>query len=358
MKHRTVRAAVVGALFVCLAVAAAVVSQRAPAAPRTRAAYPYESAAFTAFVKESYRDGGAKGEAARFYRWAEEAYARARVKPAGKERLTLPQVLDQDRQELAAVGDARGRAKVELREAGWLHRVVKAILPTFSLTRGFEFRHAVTYGERQCFLQSVLIAGMLQRIGAEAGVVMVFRNAAGAESNNGHAAVLLKLSDGGDVLVDASDPTPFMRHRGIMARTGHYRYLTPVYDGASTRIVSYRDVRATRPMPAAQVAPLDLAFVRSQFWYYRGERAAGGILSPHPTTVGLRASARYLEASVRACPGNPLAEYMLGRVYLKQGRTAQAERVLTKAQQHYAQYGWVPAGPKEYLALARQRRRG
>ncbi len=91
------------------------------------------------------------------------------------------------------------------------------MLPKFSLDRGYEFRHSVDRLERQCFLQSVLIAGLMQRMGMEAGVVMIYRNQKGEASNLGHATVVLKLDNGRDIMVDASDPHPFMRHRGVFA---------------------------------------------------------------------------------------------------------------------------------------------
>ena len=64
---------------------------------------------------------------------------------------------------------------------------------------------AARSGQRQCFLQSVLIAGLLQRMGISAGVAMVYRNPRGEESNNGHAVTLVKLPDGDDLVADAAE---------------------------------------------------------------------------------------------------------------------------------------------------------
>jgi hypothetical protein len=46
---------------------------------------------------------------------------------------------------------------------------------------------------------------------------------------------------------------------------------------------------------------------------------------------------------------------MLGRVYLWQGRVGEARELLERACTLYARYGWVPGGPREYLALAKKR---
>ena len=132
------------------------------------------------------------------------------------------------------------------------------MLPKFSLDRGFEFHHAVGNRERQCFLQSVLMAGLLQRMGAEAGVVMIFKSQLGQTSNLGHAAVVLKLSSGRDVIVDASDPTPFIPHQGVFARVSGYRFLTPVYAMDSPQIVSYRVMSGKFQIAARQLRTFGL----------------------------------------------------------------------------------------------------
>jgi hypothetical protein len=311
--------------------------------------YPYRSPQFNQFVADSYAAAGA-GEPAAFYQWMEEAYQRGPVRYPGKESLTLEQLIEAKRQEFAALDPAQ-RAAAETELGGWLHKMVKKTIPRFSLDRGFEFTNVVRYGERQCFLQAVLIAGLLQAAGADAGVEMVSRNIAGTETNNGHAVALLKLPNGTDIIVDASDPEPFVRQQGLFVRAGSYRYVTPVYAEGSGVIHGYRAVSGGGEIPVSRVRTLDAAFIRSQFFFYRGERAPGGLLGQPPTPEGLEAEAGYLRQSVQLSPQNPLAVFTLGRTYLRQGKTAEGRAVIQEAYRTYTQAGWVPAGPREYLAL-------
>ena len=107
-----------------------------------------------------------------------------------------------------------------------------------------------------------------------------------------------------------------------------------------------------RRLAPGQVRPLPLAFVRSQFDYYRGERSPGG-LPPAPgpiTTDGLDHEASYLRAAIRISQDNALATYMLGRVYLKLGRTPAARRELSASLRLYADAGWTPDGPRTLAA--------
>jgi hypothetical protein len=234
-----------------------------------------------------------------------------------------------------------------------VHRVVKGTIPRFSLDRGFEFCNVVRYGERQCFLQAVLIAGLLQRMGVPAGIAMVYRNIQGQETNNGHAVTLVRLADGRDLIVDASDPEPFARQQGLFVRVNDYQYADPIYEGASGKIVAYRSVPGRARLAPRQVRTLDLPFIRSQFAYYRGERRTGGLLARAKTRSGLAAAEKDLRTSVAFCPRNPLAVYMLGRARLAQGRTQDARPILQRAHDLYARFGWVPPGPRQYLAAAR-----
>lgn len=201
----------------------------------------------------------------------------------------------------------------------------------------------------------------------DAGVVMVYRNPGGYEINNSHATVLVKLSGGQDLLVDASYPEPFIRQRGLFVRGPEYRYVDVIYERGSARISSYRSVEGRTRIETAQLRPLDLGFLRSQFYYYRGERAEGGVLARKKTPGGLEASRRHLETSLRLCPGNPLPAYMLSRVYREQGETVKAREMLARAQRLYSQCGWVPAslrpatrasdrGYPRHLLASRERR--
>jgi hypothetical protein len=127
----------------------------------------------------------------------------------------------------------------------------------------------------------------------------------------------------------------------------------PVYGSDSHSITGYRLASGSGTIKATRLRPLDLVFLRSQFWYYRGERAKGGLLSGK-TRQGLRAAEEALRASVQICPRNALAVYMLGRVYLAAGNLTAARWLFHVAHKGYSQLGWVPLGPRQYLALADQ----
>jgi hypothetical protein len=345
----------IAALGLCAGIALTSL-QPSPAADRksrtSRFAYAYGSPQFTRFVADSYRRIPG-GDAREFYRWMDESRRRHGARLAGTGAPDWSTWLRAKQRDLRRISHPGQRAREELAIAGSLHRAIKTTLPRFSLDRGFEFTNAVRRGERQCFLQAVLIAGLLQAMEVDAGVAMVYRNIQGATSNNGHAATLVKLSDGKDVIVDASDPEPFARQQGLFivdARTGRYQYLGPVYEGPRPTILAYQTGGAQRKLAPHQVGGLDVAFLRSQFHYYRGERAPGGPLAPRATPGGLATAARYLRASVQECPANPLAVYMLGRVYLKQRQHGAARRQLDTARTLYASYGWVPPGVHDAFA--------
>jgi tetratricopeptide (TPR) repeat protein len=311
-------------------------------APESAYAYGFE--AFTRLIDESYRLTPSQGLEP-FYRWFEGVYARRTGEG-------LPQALEARRQAYAKL-KASQKSAFERESALWAYRTVKALIPHFSLERGYEFVYAVRYGERQCLLQSVLIAGMLQRIGLRAGAVMVWKSLHGQISNNGHVSAVLRLSDGRDLLVDASEPQPFPEHQGIFtwdSAARDYRFLEPLFD-ADHGIRAYRRVSSGRELSPDEIAPLGLRYLRSQFYYYRGERAPGGFIGPS-TPQGLVASARFLEEAVRLEPGNPLAVYVLGLVYRKQGQLEAARRQIRAGYRLYQRYGFVPDGPKAAYAWA------
>jgi tetratricopeptide (TPR) repeat protein len=183
-----------------------------------------------------------------------------------------------------------------------------------------------------------------------AGVAMVYRNIRGEYTNNGHAVVVLKLPDGRDIIVDASDPEPFARHKGLFVREKDYLYVEPIYARDSDAILAYKASSGKGNIATSRVRTLDFAFINSQFWYYRGERAPGGLFSGTRTKEGLRASEIALQMSVRLNPGNPLAVFMLGRVLLAEGDTKQAKSCLDKAIELYSRYGWIPEGPKQFYS--------
>lgn len=334
------------------ALAAVSLSSALAAAPGVAAdaRYAYGTSSFGAFVADSYRLTG--GNPADFARWLTSAYASKDDRLAGHEAASFEEALDARARELAATQMPAARAKLELQTASWLHRVVKQTIPRFSLERGFEFTAAATAnGERQCLLQSVIIAALLQKMGVSAGVDMVWANPEGQKSNMGHAVTVMRLSDGRDVLVDASDPTPFIQHQGLFARVpGGYRFLQPQYAADST-ITGYRDL-AGKSYSVAQTRPLDTNYLRSQFFYYRGERTPGGFFDPKKTPAGLANSVKFFQTALKYNPQNPLATYALGQVLTRQGKANEAKTYLARAMKLYEAQGYVPQGPRDAYAAA------
>lgn len=329
----------------------------APAPAKTVAPYAYGSPAFTELIADSYRQVHAP-DPQTFYAWMDKDCQRIALGRAAADK-PMPgwaALLQEKKQALDRTKNPALKAQQEMQLASWLHKTIKATLPHFSLDEGFEFSNAVRKGERQCVLQATLLASLLQAMDVDAGVVMVYKNIAGEDSNNGHAVTLMKRADGRDVQVDCSDPTPFVRHQGLFvadAKTGLYRYVEPIFAGSSAMIVGYHPDGETKKLATSAVTPLDGAFVRSQIEYYRGERTLGGLLSPHPTRRGLSVEAQHLRTSIAECPQNPLAEYMLGRVYIKQARLPTARRQLTEAYVLYARCGRVPQGCRDAMMEAK-----
>lgn len=312
--------------------------------------FPYRSAQFTHFLTES-NVWCKPSESRDFYAWLGNAYANCNHKFPGKEHMSLAELLKAKREQFSRIKNPDHKAENEIAFSAWVHRMVKTTIPKFSLDRGFEFCNVIQRGERQCLLQSVLITGLLQSVGCNAGVAMVYRNPKGQESNNGHTVVLLKLPDGRDILVDASEPDPFYKPQGIFVKDPEYRYVNPVYVDYSSRIKYYLTQSGGRVIATTQVGPLDYRFVCSQFWYYRGERAKGAFFAAKPTAEGWSEAQRALEQSVKFCNKNPLSVYMLGRVYHAQGKTWQAKNSFQNAYALYTRFGWMPSGPKEYYEM-------
>ncbi len=316
---------------------------------RPTRAFPYRSPAFTVFVTDSYTEAPSH-DVPSFYEWFERAYLTSPARLDGAPR--LPDALALRAQAIAAAADPAGRAREELAAAVWLYRLVKTTIPRFSLVRGYEFVSTVRYGERQCLLQSVLIAGLLQAAGVDAGVHMVWKNMARQESNNGHALAIVRLADGRDVEIDASAHEPGATHRGLFAvdrRSGRYAFLEPRFDHDGF-ITAYQLPGGAGTLGTRGVQPLGVNFLRSQFFYYRGEQVAGGLVNGPATAAGLRAAARSLEVARRLDPENPLAVYMLGRVYLRLGRIVAAKAQLITGYRLYLKFGHVPEGPKTAYA--------
>lgn len=311
--------------------------------------YPYLGEEFKTFVQDSYVEGH-KGDAEQFYEWFRAAFAEKAPEYPDVDERDLQGFLDAEKARMDAIEDPIARTVEEIKLGRYMHQVVKKTILKFSLDRGFEFHALERTGERQCLLQAVLIAGLLQQMDVKAGVVMVYRNMQGDYSFNGHVTTLMRLSNGKDIMIDASDRLPFADHQGILAQKAGsgYRYLSPIYIKDSCTIVGYRTTAGLRVEPFA-VSPLDTDYVRSQFYYYRGERAPGGIIAAAPTRHGLAASAYFLEKSVSLSPANSLAVDMLGRVYAAQGRPHNAQTQYKKALALQKAYGWVPPSIPEHL---------
>ena len=310
-------------------------------------AYPYQSGAFTRFVSDSYHEADG-GQAADFYAWMDKTCLQSRLCAPGD--VSLLAAVGAKRVVLDSTVNPKQRAQAEMAFAATLHHWIKSSMPVFSLQEGFEFANVAKHRERQCLLQSVLLASLLQEADIDAGVVMVNKNADGRTSNNGHCVTLLKLSDGMDVLVDASDRQPFVRHQGLFAKDSalkNYRYVEPVFQGDTPLIASYQSPDHAVEIAARPIRPLDTEFLRSQFDFYRGERTPNGLLDAHPTDDGLAKEVHYLRSSVHACPQNPLSVYMLGRVEWRRTHAAEARRQLSRAARLYQGAGWVPSGLRD-----------
>ena len=230
--------------------------------------YPYGGPAFTRLVADSDRVAGA-GTPQDFYRWMDRA-------PLAQQSGGLLTLTAAERKKLARLPSPALKTEEEKAFCTSLHRMVKAYMPNFSLDEGFEFTNAVTKGERQCLLQSVILAGLLQRAGIDAGIVMVWRNLHGQATNNSHCVTLVHLPDGKDVELDASDPIPFVRHQGLLGEQDGLRDVEPIFAGDSPAITGYKASGTGHRLMTRQVRPLDYNFVGSQFNYYRGERPPAG----------------------------------------------------------------------------------
>ena len=317
------------------------------------ASYAYGSSAFAQLIADSSAAVNAPGVQG-FPEWFAGAFqSTPSTALPGHAGLSLEAALKLRAAELKAQTNTAKRVQLERDTAAWLHKAIKASIPKFSLERGFEFVYTVKNGERQCLLQSVLMAGLLQKMGLDAGAAMVWKNEKGATTNLSHVVTVLKLSDGHQIQVDASDPTPFAEHQGLFlwnAPAKGYRFLQAQFAPDRT-ITAYKEMNG-KTLDLELVGFLPYNYVRSQFYYYRGERTPGGFADPKKTAQGQQNSVHFLEQAVKFAPENPLAQYVLGRVYARQGRAALAQNQLEQGYKLYLRSGFVPQGPLEaYRAL-------
>ncbi len=332
------------------------------------ARYPYNGPTFRQWVRDSY---ALAPHGARLTPFAVHFDRRAR-------QFGVPQGVDAYLKTQAAVvaaaKDPEEKTRRQLVLAQSLHRLIKKSITRFSLDRGYEFASVVATGERQCLLQSVLLASLLQKAGVPGGTVMVWRGETGDASNLGHVVTLMQTATGRDVLVDCSERHPFPRHLGLFlpdAQTRQYRFVVPTYTSAppsapvlprtppsvatTPLITGYTPLNGGRPVSPSVLRPLSVAYLSSQFDYYRGERVPGGMLAPRPNLAALRRAAFFWERSVKTCPQNPLATYQLGRVQARLGQTTLSARHLQTAYRLYKTAGYVPPTAVEMVALNRTR---
>ena len=238
--------------------------------------------------------------------------------------------------------DSETRTSLEIALAKELHSWIKKSLPRYSLVKGFELTNASLHSQRQCFLQAVLLNSILHGNKVKAAIAMVNVNEIGEETNNGHAIVIIKLSNGNDIILDGSEPRPFLRHQGLFICTPNgYLYAKPVYIMNSYQISYYNSNINSSTIPTSYVKSFDFNFLRSQFYYYRGEQVKNGSIADKPTKKGLAASESYLKTAYQYCPANPLVSYLLAKTYTILG-DENAAKWTDNAKSIYASYGWIP----------------
>jgi len=292
----------------------------------------YGTAAFDTYVNDSFQVVGG-GNKTDFYNYMERGVKKFTSRGWGA------WIKDQQKK----LDSSPNRQATELEISKELHGLIKKIIPKFSLDRGYEFNYTVAKGERQCYLQSMIVGGLLQRCGMNCGLAMVWKNDKGQTSNNGHAVPVVKLSGGHDVIVDCSDPEPFMHHQGLFVRLPDrkdFAFVEPQYDGDV--IKGYADMKTGKVLDTSATDALPSHFLKSQFDYYRGERSVGGILLKPKTADGMMRSLKFLRKSVHECPENPLSVLVLANTLMTLGDKSSATEQYAHAKDLYARYGWAP----------------
>jgi hypothetical protein len=337
--------------------------------------YPYGGAVFTDFVMDSYKYGkkvvATPTVAMQYYtgmdaQLQKPAVQKVLAKHAEQElpwrEKSWTQIVAAFRQEREKTSNVATRRRLEETFLATLHKTIKTQIPTFSLEEGFEFCNAIDKGKRQCFSQSVLLSGLLQAAGMDAGVVMVWKSETGQVSNNGHAISLVTLADGSRLFIDCSEQHPYSTPQGVfmerMDKANNYRFVRPVFVNGEMPVVE-KFLQATRsePVPIPSLTTVNVAFLRSQFDYYRGERTNNGIMTSKPSTQGVREADLHLTRGVQICPQNPLPFYQLARVRYRLGERKDAQERATRAYRLYDSYGYIPDGVQELFNLTRKRRK-
>ena len=323
--------------------------------------YPYGEAQFTHFVRDSYQWSVGSGDGyAEFYKSfdASARQAAAESHANGLSTQGIDGYLKSEAKRIARIASPSDRAAAQTELATTVFRIVKKAMPRFSLDRGFEFPATVRVGERQCLLQSVVAAGLLQKAGVPAGIAMVWKSERGGVSNLGHCIAIVRLADGADRTLDLSSDAktkfvPDLPHQGLfLADASGYRFVEPQYD-STRRIQSYLLTGTGKTVKPSEMRLLDTAFVRSQFYYYRGERAPGHLIWNPLVPESLPRAVQALNRSIQECPQNPLSMYMLGKALAWQGKKDEATAKFVEAHRLYRSQGRVPDSAEEVYSLER-----
>ena len=317
--------------------------------------YPYKSAKMDKFIIDSYNNTNSM-DYKQFYKWMDDKFTQWLKENKKKlpvnlmDKSNFTEFCSASKRELQAVKDNKKKEKAIINLCQWLHKYIKKIIPVFSLQRGYEFSNVVLFGERQCYLQSVLIASILQYMGIDAGVVMVNKNEKGVESNNGHAVTLVKISKDKLIVVDASEPYPFAIHQGLfLKRDGNYIYLVPNYN--TDKIIKDFNTYNNKKVSNREVSCLNEDFLNSQFYVYRGEWVDGALHDNKKSAVGIKKANNYFKKAVEICSENTLALYFYARSFEEMGEKENAVKYFDKAYKCCVKYGFVPPNLKTKIKL-------
>jgi len=166
----------------------------------------------------------------------------------------LAEALARHRTQLAGFSDLKETVALQLASAAWLHRMVQRVVshPRPKPKSAFD-----PPGLWACISPwSVLLTGLLQELGLDAGIALEVR---------GRAVTILRLASGHDVLLDAANPTPFSQPGALLiwdSLAQDYRWVEVGYeaDGSITSYTRQGDAWLLRP---SDITPLSPAFLRS-----------------------------------------------------------------------------------------------
>lgn len=201
-----------------------------------------------------------------FYGWLEETSNQNGID-------SFVKALARHKSQLEAFTDLQERVVLEIATARWLHKTVRVVINRICLERNYQRAYPNSHEHQQGLLQSVLLAALMHEVGLNSGVVGVWMDQEGHLNEGSHTVALLRLANGRDLLVDAVSPEPFPRHKGIYiwdAQKGEYGRVETCY-ALDVVIVGYLRFCEGKALLPAEVAPLDLPYLYSQFARSRGE---------------------------------------------------------------------------------------